>query len=87
MKIINSFKVKLTQRQAEKIRAQWRRHGRYGGAFLIAQPVTSWGPFQIKNAFLNCALVDPEIFKAISAILARAEKEPCKKAPTKEIFP
>ena len=69
--IIHHFTVKLTKQQQVKLHKIWNKHGKNGGA-IIMQPVLNWGPFTMKRAFLNAAVVNAECFTQLSNTLETA---------------
>ena len=60
MKPIEHFQIRLTQKQAQRIRGVWQRAGKNGAAMLIAQPITTCGPFTLRRAILDVAIIGPE---------------------------
>ena len=63
--IISSFTIDLPPKFRKQVQAEWNKHGKQGAAMIIAQPVTTWGPFNLRTAALRVAIVTPETMKEI----------------------
>ena len=75
--ILSSFNIPLPPKLGKQVQAEWEKHGKTGGAMVIAQPVTTWGPFHLRTAALRVAIVTPDTMQAIQAAI-EAGNEPAK---------
>lgn len=77
-KIIHAFKLDLTKKQAKQLREVWRDHAADHG-LIIMQPIISWGPFTVMNAWAQCAVLNKECAKMIHETIEQA-RQPNEKA-------
>lgn len=71
-KVKHGFHIMLTRKQQKELEKTWNDHGENGG-MVIMQPVLNWGPFRVKNAFANCAVISKECADEIQVIIAKAQ--------------
>lgn len=74
--IIHTFRTELTRQQAKELKAIWSEHGKNGGMILM-QPVLNLGVFDLKNCFLQAAVLDDECRKKIFAVIESAKRQNC----------
>jgi hypothetical protein len=74
--IIKNFKIKISERQANEIRKQFKKAcdaaGEHRAAMLI-QPKTQWcglGSIGLLPPVLDVAVVSIEVFDAVTAVIA-----------------
>ena len=65
----------LTRKQVKELQKVWDEHSENGG-MIIMQPVLNWGPFTVKDAFANCAVLNKECAQEILVAIAKAQQQP-----------
>jgi hypothetical protein len=74
-KIKHGFHIMLTKKQVKELQKVWDDHSENGG-MIIMQPVLNWGPFTVKDAFANCAVLNKECGQEILVAIAKAQQQP-----------
>jgi hypothetical protein len=57
------------------LRSQWRKNGA-GGAIILMQARTEWGPFEVTHPTLECVILDKDARDQIAAILDSQQRKP-----------
>ena len=74
-KVKHGFHIMLTRKQVKELQKVWDEHSENGG-MIIMQPVLNWGPFTVKDAFANCAVLNKECAQEILVAIAKAQQQP-----------
>lgn len=72
-KVKHGFHIMLTKKQVKELQKVWDDHSENGG-MIIMQPVLNWGPFTVKDAFANCAVLNKECAQEILVAIAKAQQ-------------
>lgn len=72
MKVLHSYTIRLTEKQADAIDKQWCKHAK-GNAWVIGQPYVRFGPFRHAKPIVEFTIVDNDAGLKIQDVINKAK--------------